>query len=229
MSTSPKGKQEKRRDRREERRVKREAELRVAQRRRLLLISGAVAALVVVGIVAFFALRGASTSSAANNQSATNSQATVDPTATAIAAMPPAGVSSIACNSSEQLTYHVHAHVSLYINGQPAQIPADIGIDNNQGCIYWLHTHDTSGVIHVEAPQPANYTLGAFLDLWKEKFAQLGYDQQLDQAGGWKVYINGKPYNGDFRNISLISHTLITMAYNSPNITPDAAYNWDGL
>jgi hypothetical protein len=228
MSTSPKSKQERRRDRREERRLKREAELRAARQRRTLLISGVVALVVIIAGVAFFSLRGALANGGQSNASSTPAAVSVDSTATAIASMPPVGLSSIQCNSMEQLTYHVHAHVSIYINGQPATIPANVGIDQTQGCFYWLHTHDTSGVIHVEAPGPSNFVLGTFFDEWKQKFSQLGYPQQLDQAG-WTAYVNGKQYNGDFRNISLISHTLITLMYHSPNAKPDTVYNWDGL
>lgn len=228
MSTTPKKKQERRREQREERRLKREAELRAAQRRRRLLIGGAVALVVIIAGIAFFSLRGVLANGGQSNASSTPASS-VDPTATAIASMPAVGLSSIQCNSMEQLTYHVHAHVSIYINGQPATIPANVGIDQTQGCFYWLHTHDTTGVIHIEAPGPSNFVLGTFFDLWKQKFSQLGYPQQLNQAGGWKVYVNGKLYNGDFRNVSLISHTLITLAYNSPNVKPDTEYNWGGL
>jgi hypothetical protein len=41
--------------------------------------------------------------------------------------------------------------------------------------------------------------------------------------------VNGQRDNGDFHKSSLTSHTLITMAYNSPNAKPDTVYNWDGL
>lgn len=226
MSTSPKTTKQERR--REAQRLKREAELRAAQRRRTVRISIAVALVVIIAVAAFFSLRGAL---AGGSQSSTNGTQTsgVDPTATTIASMAPVGLSSIQCNSSEQLTYHVHAHVSIYVNGQPMEIPAQVGIDNTQQCFYWMHTHDTTGVIHIEAPGPNNFVLGTFFDLWKQKFAQLGYIQQLNQSSGWTVYVNGKLYNGDFRNISLTSHTLVTMGYNSPNMKPDTEYNWDGL
>lgn len=231
MSTTPKSKQERRRDRREERRLKREAELRAAQRRRTLLIGGAAALVVIIAGIAFFSLRGVLANGPQSNASSTATVVSTNSTATAIASMPPVGLNSIQCNSTEQLTYHVHAHVSIYINGQPATIPAGIGIDQTnqpQVCYYWLHTHNPDGVIHIEAPGPNNFVLGTFFDEWKQKFSQLGYPQQLDQAG-WTAYVNGKPYNGDFRNITLTSHTLITLAYNSPNVKPDTEYNWDGL
>jgi hypothetical protein len=108
-------------------------------------------------------------------------------------------------------------------------VPAGIGIDQNNQCYYWLHTHDVTGVLHIEAPQPGAYTLGTFFRLWEQRFSQLGYPSQLNQTTGWKVDVNGKPYNGDFHNIALSPHTLITMAYNTPDVQPDTVYNWNGL
>ncbi|WP_161977647.1 hypothetical protein [Dictyobacter kobayashii] len=51
----------------------------------------------------------------------------------------------------------------------------------------------------------------------------------MDQKTNWQAYVNGKPYSGDFHNIPLEAHTLVTLAYNSPGITPDTTYAWQGL
>jgi hypothetical protein len=220
-------KQEKRRERREERRLQREALLRAERRKRYLTIGGVAVA--VVGVLAvsivFFLSHSAATGA---HSPVANSSAHAQNTPTALS-LSPLAIDNIDCNSSEQLTYHVHAHLSLYINGSPVTVPAYIGIDNNNQCFYWLHTHDVSGVIHIEAPQPGTYTLGTFFRLWEQRFSQLGYPQQLNQTTGWKVYVDGKPYNGDFHNIALSPHMLVTMAYNTPNAQPDTVYNWDGL
>jgi hypothetical protein len=108
-------------------------------------------------------------------------------------------------------------------------IPQNLGIASDQSCLYWLHTHDTSGVIHVEAPNQQVFTLGTFFKEWSEVFPQLQYPVQLSSNDGWKVYVNGKPYTGDFHKIELSAHTLITMAYQSPNAVPDTVYNWGDL
>ncbi len=138
-------------------------------------------------------------------------------------------VDGISCDASEQLVYHIHVHVSLYINGQPVSIPAQVGIASDGSCYYWLHTHDTTGIIHIESPTQHTYTFGNFLDIWNGYFNQLGFPTQLSDSSGWTVYVNGKLYTGDFRNIPLNAHTLITMGYNSPGIKPDTTYNWNGL
>jgi hypothetical protein len=221
-------KQEKRRGRREERRLQREAQLRAARRRRYLTIGGVAVAIVLAVSVVFYLSHIAATSTHAQ---ATNNSASAQstPTSSTSSSLSPLALNNIDCNSTEQLTYHVHAHLSLYINGSPVTIPAGIGIDENNQCYYWLHTHDVTGVIHIEAPQSGTYTLGTFFRLWDQRFSQLGYPPQLNQSTGWKVYVDGKPYTGDFHGIALSTHMLITMAYNTPNAQPDTVYNWNGL
>lgn len=225
-------KTEKRKDRREDRRLRREAELRAARNRRLW-IGGiiTVAVLIVAGLATYLFETSATNAqpAPAAQASPTSSTANAAPTATTASTQGRPAVDNIVCNTTEQLTYHVHAHLSLYINGQPVAVPANIGIAYDQGCYYWLHTHDSSGIIHIEAPSQENFALGTFFKLWHEQFGQLQYPQQLDQTSGWTVYVNGKKFNGDFHTIALKSHLLITMAYNSPNITPDTVYNWGYL
>ena len=81
----------------------------------------------------------------------------------------------------------------------------------------------------IEAPSGRSFTLGNFLDIWRKRFAQLGYPSELDQSDGWQAYVNGKPFAGDFHTIPLQAHTLITLAYHSPGVKPDTTYNWNGL
>ncbi|WP_052889793.1 hypothetical protein [Thermogemmatispora carboxidivorans] len=191
-----------------------------AQLRKLLLSVGVVVIfLLLLGGGVYFLIRTGSQGQAQNQQS--QGRPVVD------AAYPP--VDQVYCDASEQVAVHYHAHLSIYINGQPVQLPANTGIASD--CIYWLHTHDTTGVIHIEAPQNERFTLGQFFDIWKNEFAELGsgFPSQLDQASGWSVYVDGKPYQGDFHSLQLQAHELITLAYNSPHVQPDTVYNWGSL
>src|SRR6266436_5025396 len=106
-------------------------------------------------------------------------------------------IDSVSCDELEQSAFHIHAHVSIYINGQSVPIPGNVGIagdPSNPSCFYWLHTHSSDGVIHIEAPNGFSPTLKNFLDIWGTKFPQLGYPDQLDFTNGWQVYVNGKPF-----------------------------------
>jgi hypothetical protein len=64
-------------------------------------------------------------------------------------------------NSS--LFYHSHPNLTITING--ANVPI---ADNtfNASCSQPLHTHDASGVIHVETDQNRDYTLHDWFLLW---------------------------------------------------------------
>ena len=143
------------------------------------------------------------------------------------ASYPP--VDGIYCDALEQTVYHIHAHISIYINGTLNPLPQNTGIASDGSCYYWLHTHDSTGIIHIESPTQKDYTLGNFFDEWSTNFSSLGYPSQLALSSGWQIWIGGKPYSGDFHNIPLTAHELITMAYNSPGVKPDTTYAWNGL
>jgi len=221
-------KQDRRRERREEQ-LRQAAAQRRATRLRWIVVGVIIAAAVLT--VASFLYFTHSSTSATTAATATQAAPTVTSASTpanagAQQALSPA-VDNVQCNASEQLTYHVHAHLSLYINGKAVPVSQYVGITN--ACFYWLHTHDTSGVIHIEAPQQTTFTLGNFLHLWKQQFSQLQYPSQLDNTSSWQAYVDGKAYSGDFNAIPLNPHALITLAYHSPGVKPDTIYNWNGL
>jgi len=151
-------KQDRRRERREEQ-LRQAAAQRRATRLRWIVVGVIIAAAVLT--VASFLYFTHSSTSATTAATATQAAPTVTSASTpanagAQQALSPA-VDNVQCNASEQLTYHVHAHLSLYINWKAVPVSQYVGITN--ACFYWLHTHDTSGVIHIEAPQQTTFTL----------------------------------------------------------------------
>src|SRR3954454_23108938 len=50
----------------------------------------------------------------------------------------------------EAFETHIHTELAIEVNGVPLQVPAFIGIDQEANRIAALHTHDDSGLIHVE-------------------------------------------------------------------------------
>lgn len=208
-STRPQTKQQRRQDRREEQ--KRQQAVQAKNRSRVIIIT-VVSLLVVAALGVGIYLLGQNVGARASSDNA---------------AYP--SIDGIPCQSNEQLNYHVHAHMSIYINGQPFQLPTNLGIASDQSCFYWLHTHDSTGVIHIEAPGQQSFTLNEFFQEWSARFPQMTYPTELDSTTGWVVYVDGKPYKGDFHTIPLVAHTLITLAYNSPGVKPDTTYAWQGL
>ena len=54
---------------------------------------------------------------------------------------------------------HIHAHLDVLVDGQTIPVPADIGIDVHRRTISPLHTHDGSGVLHIESPVKRQFSL----------------------------------------------------------------------
>ena len=126
-------------------------------------------------------------------------------------------IDGIQCNTMEQAAFHIHAHLDIFINGEPTTVPSQIGIDSNAGCLYWIHTHDDSGVIHIEAPVEREFTLGNFFDIWGEVFNNTHLFNELDVSNAMSIYVNGNkvPTDMDYRSINLNAHDEIAIVYGA--------------
>lgn len=90
--------------------------------------------------------------------------------------------------TSSKIIMHTHSNLNVTANGNSILVPHGIGINSTlwndhsldkfgtdrKTTIFGtiipamspLHTHDSSGIIHVESTEFRNYTLGQFLDIW---------------------------------------------------------------
>jgi hypothetical protein len=119
-------------------------------------------------------------------------------------------------------TYHVHSHLSIFLDGAGLAVPKNIGIiklNPTTTCYYTLHTHDRSGKLHIEAATPAMFTLGDLFRIWGEPL-------EHDNVAG----LTGKPIvifitdnngvvteaTGDWHDIELLSHREITIQVGTP-------------
>jgi hypothetical protein len=130
-------------------------------------------------------------------------------------------VAGIGCQSMEQGSYHVHAHLTVIDHGKPVVFSADSGHNYNNDCLYWLHAHDTVGILHVESPQEVHPPLSAWYKI-------LGLPLTKTQIGTAKVksgdtvkaWVNMKPYHGNIGQIKISAHTDITIEVGPPFSTP---------
>jgi hypothetical protein len=134
-------------------------------------------------------------------------------------------VDGIQCQAGEQLLFHIHAHLAVYVNGSARTVPEGIGImpprtevSSSAGpavisgsCFYWLHAHTDDGIIHIESPLSRVYTLGNYFDIWGVPLD----NSHVGPAGGTVIaYLNGQRYTGDVRAIPLDAHNLIQLDVN---------------
>jgi hypothetical protein len=147
--------------------------------------------------------------------------------ADASAAVTAAGISML---GAEGNAVHIHTHLDVIANGAPVTVPADIGVDEAHEKISPLHSHDTTGVIHIESPtKPATFTLGQFFAEWQ---VSLGADHigglVADDIHHLKTYINGKLYAGNPAEIVLAAHDEIAIVYGSDaqQTNVPSSYQW---
>ena len=148
-------------------------------------------------------------------------------------------VDGISCDRGEQVAYHIHAHLTVFVNGAARQVPAAIGIPGAQAentptgpfiasgsCFYWLHTHAADGIIHIESPVHRTYTLGNFFDIWGQP---LSAGQVGPAHGPVTALYNGRVYQGNPRGIPLEKHAQIQLEVGKPLVSPASITFPNGL
>jgi hypothetical protein len=140
----------------------------------------------------------------------------------------------------EFVLLHVHAHLDVFVNGNPVTIPAGIGIDIGnpavkrfkandgstgyggisppcaQPCISPLHTHFTDGVLHTEAKQNQANTLGEFFTEWNVRLGSRCVGRFCRPAVSITIYVDGGATSGDPRAIQLADRREIAIVIGTP-------------
>ena len=152
----------------------------------------------------------------------------------------------------EYFTYHVHAHLDIFLNGKPIQVPAALGInildpgvhtfkapdgstayggiaECKKPCISPLHTHDDTGVIHTEAPTRHSFQLGQFFREWSVRLSSKCIGQYCAPKQKVAVYVGGKHYSGDPTKIVLANHEEIAVVIGTPPSTIPSSYDFSNL
>ena len=111
--------------------------------------------------------------------------------------------------------------MALLVNGKFSYIPPGIGIDEHGKFIAELHTHDSSGIIHVESPVIRDYTLGEFFDVWGLRFSSHCLGGYCETAKKHVfVWANGKRVTKDPRKVVLGDHLSLVVAYGTLKSVP---------
>jgi hypothetical protein len=114
---------------------------------------------------------------------------------------------------SEQLDYHIHAHLDVFVRGVHIPVPALVGIDVVDEFLTVLHTHDTSGIVHVESATNHHYQLGDFFGVWGVKLnARCIGSYCVRQQAKLRTWVNGTPYAGNPAGIVMREHDEIVVS-----------------
>ena len=123
--------------------------------------------------------------------------------------------------SDEGTVEHIHAHLDITVNGDPVPIPAGIGIEESHQQISPLHTHDQTGVVHVESPKPAPFSLGQLATERQVRLDQTHLGGLTATSGNTvQAYVNGRPVPGDPAAIIIHPHDEIALVYGPATQPP---------
>lgn len=123
----------------------------------------------------------------------------------------------------EGTALHIHAHLDVYVNGHKVPVPALVGIDNRAGFLTELHTHDTSGVIHVESPVVKSFALGQFFCEWGVKLTANCLGRYHGPVAWW---VNGVRGHGNPAQLALEAHQEIVIAAGRPPARVPTSYSF---
>lgn len=141
-----------------------------------------------------------------------------------------APVQGIACDTTTPVQ-HIHVHLTLIANGTQRAIPIAVGVGNPfilqnfvvaAGCYYWLHTHDATGIVHIEAPVTTTFNLGQFFDIWGQPLSR---SNVAGFSGTVTAFVDSTEYTGDLGAIDFQEHKQITLIVGTvPDTIPVYAF-----
>jgi len=132
------------------------------------------------------------------------------------------------------LQVHYHAHLDINVDGNAVVVPQYIGfvVQGNKAVgLAPLHTHDDTGIIHIENSVPADFVLGQFFVEWGVKFTPTCVGPYC--AGKGKelaVFVDGQRITGDPTELVLKKHQEIAIEYGAAGKlpTPPSSYAFPG-
>jgi hypothetical protein len=120
------------------------------------------------------------------------------------------------------LVLHFHAHLDIFVNGKHITVPRLIGINVGANYLTELHTHDTRGVIHIEAQKARSFTLGQFFAEW----AVFLNAHSIGGYSGMTWYLDGKLQTGNPQDFVLKPHQEIAIVVGKPPAKIPSSYKF---
>ncbi len=172
-------------------------------------------AIVVIAVGIYLSTQDQKAKNQTQNPTTTNDLSHVPKENELVANLRTAGLEQLA---EEGTILHIHEHLDITINGKAVAVPAEIGIGTT--FISPIHTHDSSGILHVESPVKKDFTLGQFFTEWGVKLdTNCIATNCVDQTHKLIVAVNGNPIT-DPQNHVLSAHEEIEVWYGNTTENP---------
>jgi len=127
--------------------------------------------------------------------------------------------------TTEGQVVHIHQHLDIFVNGKKEPVPPNIGIYDGQ-FLTELHTHDESGIMHVESPTKRTFDLAQFFGVWGVRLTPNCVGGYCKELTPWRLYVNGVQYRGDPRTLVLKAHQEIAFVIGTPPAKIPSSYKF---
>jgi hypothetical protein len=140
----------------------------------------------------------------------------------------PIGRFTCVVNPPQELQFR--AHLSILVNNEPQKIPLYLGASPRPPthCFFAIHTHDSSGRIHVTPAAPGTFTLGELFQIWGQPLTNTNVAGITGLPVEVYVTDNGttvKVEDADWAAIELKPHREITIELGTP-LTEIPNFTW---
>jgi hypothetical protein len=130
----------------------------------------------------------------------------------------------------EGTVVHIHQHLNIFDNGKPVVVPKEIGIipESTTSALFSpLHTHDSTGIMHVESDTKRDFSLGQFFGVWGVYLSRRCIGGLCQKPGTpLKFYVDGNRFRGDPVTMVLKQHQQISIVYGKPPTKIPSTYNF---
>lgn len=118
-------------------------------------------------------------------------------------------------SATEFLTVHYHAHLDIFVNGGPEPVAASIGrVD--RAFFSPLHTHATSGLIHIEGATDQRFTLGMLFTEWGVQLTDTCVGGYCSPSTPISAFVDGTADTEPLPSIVLMRGQEIALVIGSP-------------
>jgi hypothetical protein len=143
-------------------------------------------------------------------------------------------IDGVPCAPTMSNNYHVHVYIGLYVNGVPYSLAPTVGMYKPQphpqnnfwvyaNCYYDVHTHDQSGYVHIESPDPTGAPITSSIFTTQQLFDEWGITVNSMQFGQFsgpvQVFTNGQSYHGG-PHTSTQYRSSFTQYFGDPSAIP---------
>ena len=125
---------------------------------------------------------------------------------------------ALECLDHSGLARHDHSNLKIYLDGQQRLIPANVGI-NSEICngetenMHAVHTHDSTGKLHIESNTDIDIPIGVFFDIWGVHFNETGiFEYRVNDTYELVMSIDGV-LTSEYDDYLLVNGKEIVISY----------------